>query len=214
MMLHRTVIVAGTLSLSFLMLALVLPAAEPARAQLQSSGSQTPSKKAEYVGITKCAACHFNQYKDWKTSVHGQAFEILPVKYRKDAACLKCHTTGIVDGQQAIVGDGSAYQHGVSCESCHGPGSEHANRALQLVNEQITEEALTSLRGKIRRLDMRQCVDCHITKAHKQHPPFDRETALPRPRQKQSASFFQSVHDGGSAKAVSLEPKEGSAAPR
>jgi recombinational DNA repair protein (RecF pathway) len=166
----------------------VWPWAGPAQAQ-QESGSRSVSrpKNAEYVLLTKCAACHFDQYKDWKDSKHSKAFEILPVKYRNDASCLKCHTTG-------SVGDVSSYEYGVSCQACHGPGSEHANLALRFVNELITEEGLTSLRKKIQRLDMHQCVNCHISKAHKKHPPYDAEAAVLLPSPKKSANFFQSVH--------------------
>jgi hypothetical protein len=64
------------------------------------------------------------------------------------------------------------------------------------VNELITEEGLAALRGKIRRLDMHQCVNCHISKAHKKHPPYDRDAVVPLARQGRSASFFQSVHQG------------------
>ncbi len=165
------------------------PWAAVAHAQQESGSSSVSRPKIDaYVGLTKCAACHFDQYKDWKGSEHNKAFEILPAKYRNDASCLECHITG-------TVGDATSYQFGVSCEACHGPGEAHANFALQFVNQLITEEGLTSLRGKIRRLDLHQCVNCHVSKAHKKHPPFDRDVELQRPSQKQSASFFQNIHD-------------------
>ena len=155
----------------------------------QGSGASlvTPHEGGEYVGLTKCAACHFDQYKDWKGSEHNRAFEILPLKYRTDASCLECHTTGLAT-------DVTSQQFGVSCESCHGPGGEHSKYALRFVNEIITEEGLTLLRGKIQRLDMIQCVKCHVSKAHKKHPPFDREETLPPPGRKGSVSFFDSIH--------------------
>ncbi|MCA9139398.1 MAG: hypothetical protein KDB00_21635 [Planctomycetales bacterium] len=140
-----------------------------------------------YVELAKCAACHFEQYKDWRGSEHHRAFEILPLKYRNDASCLKCHTTG-------TPGDASSYQYGVSCQACHGPGQAHANFALQSAQMLLTEEGLTTLRGKIHRLDMRQCVTCHISKAHKKHPPFDRDPATPRVERASTTSFFQEVH--------------------
>ncbi len=101
----------------------------------------------------------------------AKAFEILPAKYRNDATCLKCHTTG-------TAGDVASYQYGVSCQACHGPGAEHADYALRFVNERITEEGLKTLREKIQRLDLHQCVDCHISKAHKKHPPYDGQAEL------------------------------------
>lgn len=156
-------------------------------------GTVSPHGEGQYVGLTKCAACHFDQYKDWKGSEHNRAFDILPMKYRTDASCLECHTT-------AIATDTTAHQFGVSCESCHGPGGEHAKYALRFVNEVITEEGLKELRDKIQRIDMLQCVKCHVSKAHKKHPPYDREEVLPEPTpiQKRSTSFFDSIHGRGS----------------
>ena len=192
MMRQRMAVLGGILSASILMLTGILPTTDPAFAQLGPSDSQTIPKNAEYVGLTKCAACHFDQYKDWKTSEHGKAFEILPAKYKKNADCLKCHATGF---DQLTVKKNSFYQSGVSCEACHGPGEDHAKFALTFVNELITEKGLQTLRSKIHRLDLGQCVKCHMDKGHKKHPPFDREAEAPRPSQKQSANFFQSVHE-------------------
>ncbi len=185
---RRIFVSVSILAVTFLILSSVRPWAGSAQAQEESIASPVSrSKNVEYVGLTKCAACHFDQYKEWKGSEHSKAFEILPVKYRNDASCLKCHTTG-------NAGDAATYQHGVSCQSCHGPGGEHANLALQFVNELITEEALKSLRGSIQRLDMHQCVDCHTSKAHKKHPPYDGQATERQPGKKQSA-FFDNVHD-------------------
>jgi hypothetical protein len=64
------------------------------------------------------------------------------------------------------------------------------------VNEVISEEGLKTLRDKIQRVDMLQCVKCHVSKAHKKHPPFDREGMLPEPKaiEKRSTSFFDAIH--------------------
>ncbi len=155
-------------------------------------GLASPHGEGQYVGLTKCAACHFDQYKDWKGSEHNRAFEILPMKYRTDASCLECHAT-------AAATDTTAHPFGVSCESCHGPGGEHAKYALRFVNEVITEEGLKNLRDKIQLVDMLQCVKCHVSKAHKKHPPYDREEVLPEPTsiENRSTSFFDSIHRRG-----------------
>ena len=49
--------------------------------QVTGSSLAAPHASGEYVGLTKCAACHFDQYKDWKGSEHNRAFDILPLKY-------------------------------------------------------------------------------------------------------------------------------------
>lgn len=94
----------------------------------------------QYVGVGKCKLCHKKpeegaQYDIWLKSGHAKAFETLAspeakaeaAKHgiadpQKDPKCLKCHSTA------AAVMDDLANQkitleEGVSCESCHGPGS-------------------------------------------------------------------------------------------
>ena len=133
----------------------------------------------EYVGTTKCAACHFNQYKTWKSSAHGGAFEILPAKYQRDASCLKCHTTGF--GKPTTLAQPTAvYVTGVNCEACHGPGSQHVQYALRLVEQDLTDASLKQLRAAIKRASLDLCINCHQGVAHGSHPKFDRE--LPPPR--------------------------------
>ena len=175
----RTLVSMNILPHTVLLCASVWLCTGSAQAQQAADPNELPRPAdPHFTGLTKCAACHFDQYKDWQTSEHAKAFEILPAKYRDDATCLKCHTTG-------TPGDVSSYQYGVSCQACHGPGGEHANYALRFINEQITEEGLTALREKIQRLDLHQCVDCHISKAHKKHPPYDGQ-AEERASQRQS----------------------------
>ena len=151
-----------------------------------SSSAQTPAVQraapanGHYVGLTKCAACHFQYYENWKSSPHGKAFDILPVKYRADASCLKCHLTGHDAAAEAPV---AAHQTGVSCEACHGPGSEHANLALSFVGQEklLSEDALKALREKIQKTSLNQCIKCHTSMAHKPHPLFERDARTPAP---------------------------------
>lgn len=142
---------------------------------------QQTSSAGQFVGINKCAACHFQYYENWKTSPHGKAFEILPAKYQNDSECLKCHVTG---SSQAGTASASAHATGVSCEACHGPGGDHANLALSYVGQEtlLTEETLKLLRSKIKKTALDQCIKCHTSMAHKPHPEFDRDD-LPRQSQ-------------------------------
>jgi len=87
--------------------------------------------KAKYVGVKMCAPCHRGAAKGsqadiWEKSAHAKAYKTLETpeadKIAKEKgittaakdspACLKCHT----------VGGG---KEGVTCEACHGPGSEY-----------------------------------------------------------------------------------------
>ena len=155
------------LTFAVVMLIGVLP---PRIARIARAQAPKP-EQAEYVGLTKCAACHFAQYKIWKTSTHGKALDNLPTKYRQDAECLKCHATG--HGHDSAPSVGSLT--GISCEACHGPGGEHSKHALRFVDEGITEAGLNRLRTSIQPVAVDQCIKCHVSEAHKTHPPFDRE---------------------------------------
>jgi mono/diheme cytochrome c family protein len=184
----------------------VLPGDKPGSggvARAQEAADAEPLElagEADYVGMTKCAACHYAQFKDWKETAHGKAHEILPTKYRKDESCLECHTTGF--GQPASSDEAAAANlMGVSCEACHGPGGKHARYALTFVGQgrELTEESLKVLRSQIQRIALEQCIKCHASKAHKPHPEFDREAPSARgtqtgQRDARPRGFFQ-VHN-------------------
>ena len=142
---------------------------------LSESGTTKPANR--YVGTTKCGACHFAQFKDWRSSAHGQSFEILPLKYRNDESCLKCHMDQ--HSRQMVTSLESPGQSmtGVSCESCHGPGGDHVQYGLSFIGRgrELTEESLTIMRSKIKRMSLERCVTCHTAIAHKPHPEYDRE---------------------------------------
>lgn len=153
----------------------------------------------QFAGTTKCGACHFAQFKDWRGSPHGQAFEVLPSKYRQDESCLKCHNDEH-SRQLASSAATQAMTTGVTCESCHGPGGDHVRYGLSFIEQgrEFTEESLQVMRSKIERTSMDRCVACHTAIAHKPHPEYDRDTAQTQSRQSgltkpSSNSFFQ-VH--------------------
>ena len=173
------------------------------------SSTADQARPADYTGVTKCAACHFQQYKDWKSTPHGNAYNILPAKYKQDAECLRCHTTPSPQGQTSVA-IAETGQLGVSCESCHGPGEDHAQYALSFVsrNRVFNERELETLRSKIKRLALDQCIRCHVSKAHQPHPKFDREPTSGDERQSsqtpRSRSFFD-VHGPAQSKAATSE---------
>jgi hypothetical protein len=160
----------------------------------------TPPKDQRYVGKNTCAACHYSKFRTWKHEKHALGFEILPQKYRKDPKCLTCHTTGY--GEPTGYKDASTPQlAGITCESCHGPGSEHAKLAQELflgVETEVTleteqrirnsielflekhtvesEEAEKQARNSIHRIRSGNvCVHCHTAKAHQAHLSYDKE---------------------------------------
>ena len=155
----------------------LMPATAPGLQTAQSpAGRPRAGVTIKHPGINSCAACHFRQYRDWQSTPHGNAYKILPQKYKDDAECLECHVSKT---RETAPGNSVAPAHalGVSCESCHGPGADHANYALSFVgrDQLFSESELKLLRSKIQKLALDQCVRCHTSKAHKPHPPFDRE---------------------------------------
>jgi hypothetical protein len=110
----------------------------------------------------------------WRQTKHAKAFEILPAKYQADASCLKCHATG--HGQPNGFKDAStADLKGATCEACHGPGSKHGEIAKTFAGKKLSEKEDAYVRSTIHlMLPKNVCVDCHLTRAHKEHPKYDK----------------------------------------
>jgi hypothetical protein len=99
------------------------------------------AQDAKYIGAQKCKMCHNaeekgKQFTKWAESLHAKAFATLQgpeaLKYAKEhniadpskePKCLKCHSTAA--GVDAALLAGLTVEEGVSCESCHGPGSAY-----------------------------------------------------------------------------------------
>jgi predicted CXXCH cytochrome family protein len=93
---------------------------------------------------TSCGNCHVEKQADWTTTKHAQAWGDLVGSGHQTAECNSCHAvsergnaTTAPAGYSAVAD--TAYQD-VQCESCHGPGFDHAssptlaNRPLASVN--------------------------------------------------------------------------------
>jgi mono/diheme cytochrome c family protein len=108
----------------------------------------------------------------WKKDPHAKAFETLTAKYQKDATCLKCHTTGYGEATGFKDATTTASLAGVTCESCHGPGSAHEAAAQPLANvKELTPAQEKAVRDSIWLvLPKNVCIECHVTKAHKDNP--------------------------------------------
>jgi cytochrome c554/c'-like protein len=137
-----------------------------------------PPPNQTYIGVTKCSACHFEKFQDWRKQQekHAKAFEILPASYRKDDECLKCHTTG--HGEPTGFKTAADRQlAGITCEICHGPGSIHAEVAKPFANKkQLTPEQDKIARDSIYKiLPQNICVTCHSSRAHKKHPEYKKQ---------------------------------------
>jgi hypothetical protein len=134
-----------------------------------------PPENQTYTGVKRCASCHFEQFMKWKKTRHADAFKLLTAKYEKDPKCVECHTTGF--GKPSGFKDkaSSAALVGVTCENCHGPGSEHEKISQKFAKvKTLTPEQDKQVRGSIwLMLPKNVCVECHKVQAHgdAQTPP-------------------------------------------
>jgi len=122
-----------------------------------------------YIGSKKCASCHFEQFMTWKKTKHAEATAQLPAKYAADAKCLACHsTTGYTSAAATPA------LAGVTCEVCHGPGSEHEAVSAKYAKQKLTEAQEKEVKGTIVLLETNVCIKCHMAIAHKAHEKFDK----------------------------------------
>lgn len=129
----------------------------------------------EFVGVKKCKLCHRAeksgaQYKVWEDSQHAKAYETLGTEAAKKVAaeqdiddpqsapaCLKCHVTAFPvmdDLENARI----TLEEGVSCETCHGAGSEYWKKKTM---EQVFSGEIEASSVGLITPDKETCVRCH-----------------------------------------------------
>lgn len=79
---------------------------------------------------TSCGNCHATFQKGWLTTAHADAWEGLQSSGHAADYCESCHTVSKLGN---VLTDDAGWEltsdpryHDVQCESCHGPGQEHA----------------------------------------------------------------------------------------
>ena len=115
------------------------------------------AQDAKYIGAAKCKMCHNKaekgeQYNKWLASPHAKAMDALKGDEAKNPKCLKCHSTASCVDQGLVATITVA--EGVSCESCHGPGS------LYKVATTMKDQKLAMSKGMILP-DEKVCKKCH-----------------------------------------------------
>jgi hypothetical protein len=109
---------------------------------------------ATYIGGDKCKLCHFNDYRSWQHSKHANNFEVLQGDEKQNPDCLKCHTTGYGEPGGFVSLEETPKLINVQCESCHGPGSAHAEAAKNVPDDGQWDT-------KINKVPQNTCVKCH-----------------------------------------------------
>ena len=158
----------------------------PVQAVPAKAEKSTPPVDQTYVGAHECAECHEKAFEAWKKTGHSRAFGVLTEKYEKDAKCLKCHTTGY--GTPTGYKDASTPDlKGITCESCHGPGSKHVEICEAFGDKELTEEEEELAEHSIWEvLPKNVCIKCHTRMAHEesQTPEELRHHKKPKPKPK------------------------------
>jgi hypothetical protein len=80
-----------------------------------------------------CASCHRKAYDVWKSTPHSHAYQTLldaknPGNRQFDPECIVCHTVGYGYESGYRTAARTPKLMDVSCESCHGPCSEHVKK--------------------------------------------------------------------------------------
>ncbi len=160
---------------------------------LLSSGVML-AQNFKYIGASKCKMCHVkpttgSQYNVWKDGPHARAMETLSGEEAKkiatemgienpatDPACIKCHST-VGHIEESLVAT-LKMEEGVSCESCHGPGSRYKSNAIMKKPEMAMKNGLIEPTEEM-------CISCHNEESPT-YIPFNyeervAEIAHPRP---------------------------------
>jgi len=115
------------------------------------------AQEFKYIGADKCKMCHNKpekgaQYDSWAAGPHANAMKSLTGADATNPKCLKCHSTASAVDAKAIATLTAA--EGVSCESCHGPGSRY--KAIPIMKNQAQ-----SLANGLIIPDEKLCRTCH-----------------------------------------------------
>ena len=150
------------------------------------AGSSLIAQDFEYIGAAKCKMCHNKttvgqQYKIWSEGPHAKAMESLSSEESlayakengiadptKEASCIKCHST--VGGTDESLHIGLKITEGVSCETCHGPGSAYKSNTIMKDQAKSIEKGLIIP-------DQKLCEGCH-NEENPFHKPFNYEESL------------------------------------
>jgi len=139
------------------------------------SSADEAKEEYTYVGVKNCKMCHNKeatgaQYTVWEKSAHANAYTSLASDESKAAAkklgiddpqksdkCLSCHVTafpvmGDLENQKITL------EEGVSCESCHGPGSGYKSKKTM---EGLTDGSIEPASVGLIMPDEKTCIGCH-----------------------------------------------------
>ena len=142
--------------------------------------NKADASKFSYIGVKKCKMCHKgekkgNIFEKWQERGHAKAFATLATEQSKEVAkkagvkcdpqeaaeCLVCHVTAYNAAAEQKAAT-LTMEEGVSCEACHGPGSEY--KSMKVMKDINAGKAKGADFGLIAP-DKEVCVTCHNPKS-------------------------------------------------
>jgi hypothetical protein len=137
-----------------LMLCFAVSLSAAAALEIDANARQSKrSATATYIGSAACQPCHELEYTNFikysKKTHSRESVEKMRSKLTAAEleACYRCHTTGYGEKGGFVSYDKTPHVGDVGCETCHGPGSVHA--------ETGETTAIT------RKPAVESCVTCH-----------------------------------------------------
>jgi hypothetical protein len=152
----------------------VMPKEETVAPKETAAPKDTTKKETavvhKYIGTTKCKMCHNSEaqgkiYDKWASTGHSKAYQTLLNEQSKGIAkgmgiddasksdkCLRCHVTGYKEP----TADKYSMEEGVTCEACHGPGSDYWTMKIMKDKKLAMANGLVDPSEKL-------CVACHNT---------------------------------------------------
>ena len=124
-----------------------------AQTKMKADTLKWAEKAFKYVGEKSCKTCHKVEYDSWLTLKHANAWAALKPEEQKKPECVSCHSTGKTAADSLIVN--------VSCEACHGPGSEYKSMKI------MKDPKLAATAGVLPVTEA-TCLQCH----NKNSPTF------------------------------------------
>lgn len=86
---------------------------------------------SSYISGKKCKSCHAKIFTSQAETSHAKSFDILvDLGEDKNTKCIPCHTTGYGKPGGFTDAQATADLAGITCQTCHGPGSNHVKSGL------------------------------------------------------------------------------------
>jgi hypothetical protein len=102
---------------------------------------RTKHAQADFTGSQSCKRCHSLPSFRFRKSKHAHAFEALVQRrHEYDPECVGCHTVGFGYVTGFVSPETTPEFENVDCEACHGPGSVHIDKPMDIAYGDVPEQ--------------------------------------------------------------------------